>query len=281
LRACHRYVPKSFHPFLRVLLFYKSSSIFLQFLQHTIHQYQILGPYSEFLGLIVPGGWEEFFRFIGEPYSGPLFPLEDDRNPFEILIPKLKLAAQEFDMVPQPQHPHFDPQPWSADENSLPGGLRPYFLRSGTGPKYLVGGTVCTPLATTKESAGRFCIGSVEGSSHHGSSSLFAGGKSIKFDSTHHCVQVADGTMKFTVDGAKGILAVGETLFIPAGMEFSFEFASALAKMYVFANDSGLVELLCKLGREYAAPVLPEKALDWDVRSLSKFAEEFGYAVSS
>jgi hypothetical protein len=33
--------------------------------QNVIHQYQILGEHSEFLGLVVPDGWEEFFRFIG------------------------------------------------------------------------------------------------------------------------------------------------------------------------------------------------------------------------
>lgn len=258
----------------------KAELCFLQYIQYTVHQYQILGPYSEFLGLIVPGGWEEFFRFIGEPYSGPLFPLEDDRNPFEVLIPRLKLAAQEFDMVPQPQHPHFDPQPWSAEDNKLSGGLQAYFLRSGTGPKYLVGGTLCMPLATTRESGGRFCVGSVEGSSHYASSSLFAGGQSIKFEKTHHCVQVADGTINFTVDGARGALGVGETLFIPAGMEWNFDFASSLAKMYVFANDGGLVELLCKLGTDYAAPVLPGKALEWDRTSLSTFQQEFGYVMT-
>ncbi len=78
-----------------------------------VHQYQILGNYTEFVGLIVPGGWEEFFRFIGEPYNdGPLYPLTDDRNVFEVLIPKLKAAAEKFDMVPVPDHPGVEPQPW-------------------------------------------------------------------------------------------------------------------------------------------------------------------------
>lgn len=77
-----------------------------------IHQYQILGTHTEFLGLIVPGGWEEFFRFIGEPYAGPMYPLSDDRNPFLVLLPKLKAAAAKFDMVPMPRYPQFDPQPY-------------------------------------------------------------------------------------------------------------------------------------------------------------------------
>lgn len=183
-------------------------------------------------------------------------------------------------MVPQPQHPHFDPQPWSADDTTLPGGLEPYFLRNGTGPKYLIGGTVCTPFATTKESAGRFCIGSVEGSSQHSSNaSIFAGPAHLKFHTTHHCVQIADGTVHFTVDGAEGTLSVGETLFIPAGTAFRFDFASALAKMYVFANGAGLVELLCALGTGYIAPVIPEQAREWDPEGLVRLGKDFGYAV--
>ncbi len=253
-------------------------------MQGTIHQYQILGPYSEFLGLIVPGGWEEFFHFIGEPWDpenhGPLFPINDDRNPFDVLIPKLKLAAQEFDMVPQPQHPHFEPQPWAQDDNRLPGKLEPYFLRNDLGPKYLLGGTLCTPLATTAESHSRFSVGSVEGSSCHSSASLFANGKSVTFNTTHHCVQVVDGRMDFVVNGARGSLAAGETLFIPAGMKFCFEFCSSLAKMYVFSNGGGLVELLCKLGMVYQAPVLPAKAAAWDSSSLSKYEKELGYSLS-
>jgi mannose-6-phosphate isomerase-like protein (cupin superfamily) len=197
-----------------------------------------------------------------------------------VLIPKLKLAAQEFDMVPQPQHPHFEPQPWAQDDDRLPGKLEPYFLRNDSGPKYLLGGMLCTPLATTAESDGRFCVGSVEGSSFHSSASLFANGKSIIFNTTHHCVQIVDGRVDFVVNGAKGSLATGETLFIPAGIEFCFEFSSCLAKMYVFSNGGGLVELLCKLGMEYQAPVLPVKAAAWDSSNLSRYGKKLDYSLS-
>ena len=115
------------------------------------------------VGLIVPGGWEEFFRFIGEPYDGPLWPLDDQRNVFEVLIPKLKAAAEQFDMIPLPQHKQFGPSPWKETENKLPGKLEPYFLKNATGPAYLAGGTVVRPLITTAESDGKFVIGSIEG----------------------------------------------------------------------------------------------------------------------
>ena len=245
------------------------------------HQYQIVGEYSEFLGLIVPGGWEEFFRVIGDPYEGgPLFPLVDDRNPFEVLVPRLKKAAMEFDMVPLPMHPKSEPTGWVGDENVLPAGVEPYFLKAGSGQRYLVGGMVVRPLCGLVQSGGKFAIGRIEGSAMHGSA-LFQDQKTIRFENTHHCFQVAEGTVRFTIDGAVGELSSMETVYIPAGKDFSFEVTSKLGSIYVFANGGGVVELLVKLGKEYKAPLIPEKAEDFDASRLSGLETEFGFAMST
>jgi quercetin dioxygenase-like cupin family protein len=246
---------------------------------NTIHQYQILGTHSEFLGLIVPGGWEEFFRVIGDPYDGPLFPLSDDRNPFEVLIPRLKKAAQEFDMVPLPMHPKFEPQAWSGSENVLPKGLEAYFLKAGSGPAYLVGGTVVRPLALMEQSGGKFAIARLEGSAAH--AGIFEGGKTITFEATHHCFQVAEGTVRFTIEGKSADLSAMETVYIPAGKEFRFEVTSNLGAAYVFANGGGVVELLVKLGNEYKGILIPEKAEGFDGERLGGFGKELGFVMSS
>lgn len=246
---------------------------------NTIHQYQILGTHTEFLGLIVPGGWEEFFRVIGDPYDGPLFPLEDARNPFEVLIPRLKKAAQEFDMVPLPMHPKFEPQPWTGSESVLPGGLEPYFLKAGTGPAYLVGGSVIRPLALMEQSGGKFAVARVEGSDSFGAG-IFAGGKSITFESTHHCFQVAEGTVRFTIEGASANLSAMETVYVPAGKEFSFEVTSNLGSVYVFANGGGIIELLVKLGSEYKAVLIPEKAGEFDAARIEGFGKDLGFTMA-
>jgi len=242
----------------------------------TIHQYQIIGDYTEFIGLIVPGGWEEFFRFIGESYSGPLFPLSDDRNVFEVLMPKLKAAAEKFDMIPQPHHPPFDPQPWESDDNSLPNGLEPYFLKNGSGPKFMVSGTLCRPLATPTQSAGRFSVASIEGSSYH-KTSLLGEGHTISFKDTHHCFQISEGSMKFEVDGAQAHLATGETLFVPSGSKFKFWYVSRFAKAYVFSNGGGLVEIMTKLGEHYEPPLIPEDAPCFDRSKLSDIQAAVGF----
>lgn len=229
----------------------------------------------------MPGGWEEFFRVIGDPYEGgPMFPLVDERNPFEVLVPRLKKAAMEFDMVPLPMHPKFEPQAWDGGEKVLPGGLEAYFLRAGSGPGFLVGGMVVRPLCGMAESGAKFVIGRVEGSVMHGGG-VFEGEKTIKFESTHHCFQVAEGTVKFTIDGTVGELSSMETVYIPAGKEFSFEVTSKLGSAYVFANGGGVVDLLMKLGKKYSAPLIPEKADEFDVSRISGMEKELGFTMST
>ncbi len=245
-----------------------------------VHQYQILGDYTEFIGLIVPGGWEEFFRFIGDPYNeGPLFPVEDDRDVFKVLIPRLKAAAEKFDMVPVPKHPAADPQPCSGKDTSLPGRLEPYFLRAGAGPRFLLGGLVCSPLATANESGGRFAIGSIEGSSWHESSSPLSSQKFV-FDDVHHAFYVADGRLAFTLGEGEGDLAtgnVGEIVYVPRGKAFSLAFESRYAKLYVFANGRGIVDLFEGAGREFHQTVPPEKPAPWEKASLEKFQKELNF----
>lgn len=242
-----------------------------------VHQYQILGDYTEFIGLIVPGGWEEFFRFIGEPYAGPMWPLVDNRNPFEVLIPKLKAAAEKFDVVPQPHLPYFPPQPWDAKLNSsLPGKEAPYFLQANRGPKYLVEGVVVKPLATTKESAGRFAIGSIEGSSWH--ANTFFQSK-MKFENIHHAIYVTEGRCDITVDDQVAQLHPGETIYVPKQSVFSISFSSRFAKAYIFASGGGLVELLCELGGEYEQTMVPEKAEALGNKNVGEIAARHGCRI--
>ncbi|KAK4947788.1 hypothetical protein LTR10_013296 [Elasticomyces elasticus] len=226
----------------------------------TVHQYQILGEYTEFVGLIVPGGWEEFFRFIGEPYDGPMFPLEDDRNVFEVLIPKLKAASEKFDMIPvrDPKLAEIKPQTWSeGKDNALPGGLKPYFLRAGTGPKFLVGGLVVSPLATGAESGGRFSIGSIEGSSWHEESALT---NKFTFDDVHHAFQVADGSVTFSLDDTETTLNVGETIYVPRGRAFS-------------------ITLESRAGKPFNQSIPPEKAEPWEKADLEKCQKEVNFRI--
>ncbi|KEF58625.1 uncharacterized protein A1O9_06551 [Exophiala aquamarina CBS 119918] len=239
----------------------------------TIHQYQILGDYTEFVGLVVPGGWEEFFRFIGEPYSGPLFPLADERNIFEVLIPKLKAAADKFDMIPVRDHPAVQPQPWQdGHDNKLPGALEPYFLRAGTGLRYLVGGVVVSPLVGAAESAGRFSIACIEGSSWHKDPVL---SETFQFSSVHHAIQVADGHLELTIGDQQANLSAGETAYIPKTTSFSLRIVSRYIKFYTFVSGNGLIELLCQLGQPYDQTIPPETPVSWGKKRVKELLGKY------
>lgn len=206
--------------------------------------------------------------------------MDDKRNVFEVLIPKLKAATEKFDMIPVRDQAYFPPQNWEDGDEKLPGALEPYFLKSGSGPKYLVGGSIIRPLATTAETAGKFTVGSIEGSSHPNLSGILAKGQSIKFKSTHHCFQVVDGAIDFSIDGgAAQRLNAGELVYVPAGTQFRFEYAARFAKAYVFASGGGLLELLIRLGQEYNSSILPEKAAQWDGSELQGLGDSFGYSL--
>ncbi|KAB8199461.1 RmlC-like cupin domain-containing protein [Aspergillus parasiticus] len=236
------------------------------------HQYQILGNRSEFIGLIVPGGWEDFFRFIGEPYAGTMWPITDERDPMETLIPRLKEAAERFDMVPQPQIKSFAPQPWVDDkDNLLPGALCPYFLRAGSAPAYCLGGSVVRVLATTKESNGKFSIASLEGSSFHRNEILATG---LVFPSIHHAFHVTEGTFEFHIDGARLCLTAGETLYVPRDSILQLRYLSRYAKCYVFASGAGLVEFFVKGGNVYSSPIIPELEESVNVEQVRHVGEE-------
>ncbi|KAH7409158.1 RmlC-like cupin domain-containing protein [Cadophora sp. MPI-SDFR-AT-0126] len=246
---------------------------------NTIHQYQITSSHSEFIGLIIPGGWEEFFRFIGEPYSGPLFPTTDKRNPFEVLIPKLIAATEKFDMVPVREKAHFDPQPWDpATDEKLPGRCERggYFLRSGKGERWVVGGMVVRPLATRRESEGRFSIYEVQGSGLNAAESNV--GK-LKFENTHHALYVVDGSLRLEVDGKEEVATANETVFVPAGLTWSVKAESRFARWYVFANGGGIGEVLTGVGSAYEFPGVPDKAMGFEVGRVKGLEAELGFVI--
>lgn len=259
--------------------------------QGTIHAYQFTAPQTEMLGLIVPGGWEEFFRFIGDPYSGPAWPLSDERPFHEVVLPRLKQAAEKFDMIPCPGRKHFEPQAWDGGESVLPGEERAYFLQSGRGPAWVVGGAVVRPLIARAESRGRFAIASLEDSRLHCGSSLFGaeggGRRRVRFEGAHHAFYVHAGCVRFCVEGVEGGSSVselhaGEMVYVPKGTAFSLQVLSRVAKIYVFCNGGGMVELLQGIGRrcgEGEGIVVPEKAEEWDRGRLDEVAGGLGCEI--
>lgn len=243
-----------------------------------------MGEQTEFLGLIIPGGWEEFFRYIGEPYDGPLYPIHDSRSREDFFLPRILKAQELFDMVRVPTHPEIAPQPWKANnDGTLPGALEPYYLKNDLGKRYVVSGLVNKPLATRAESGGKFSIGRIEGSSAHKPGPLSS--KFIKFDITHHAFQVEEGVVELVIHEQgmenKSRMTSGDVVYIPAGTAFKFDFGSRYAMFYAFSSMGGIIELLRDVGDEFGDPIPPEKATKWDARRLinTNLQKDLGYTL--
>ncbi|PSR77316.1 RmlC-like cupin domain-containing protein [Coniella lustricola] len=240
-----------------------------------IHQPETLGPHAEALGLVAPGDWVDFFRYVAESYEGIVVPEEDNRDIKAHIIPKVMAAKDRFDV-------HFvrDYQPpavseWLDSENTIPEEpLTPYFLRANTGPRQILGGILSRPYIYASQCSGKFAITSLESSSIYGPSAL--SGKSLTFRNVDHCFCVQEGLLKVKVeaDGAAWTeVREGQTLLVPAGQAFSLEFGSRYVRAVTFTNGPGIEELVKRAGSDCATVVLPDVAAKFDAAKVQEVCQ--------
>lgn len=243
--------------------------------QNIIHNPEMLGPHTETLGLVAPGDWIDFFRYISEPFDGLLLPENDDRDLKSHVIPKVMAAPKDYDV-------HFvrDYEPpavgdWEEGESVLPGEVQPYYLRANTGPRWMVGGVMARPFATTKETGGRFAISSIESSSVYGLS-IFS--EYTAFPGVHHCLCVQEGALRVNLKGDEDWVTLheGETVIITAGQGFRLEFASKYVRLISFTDGQGIEEVVREGGAPCQSVVLPDKAPGLDEAKVAAALEKLG-----
>jgi hypothetical protein len=107
-----------------------------------VHNPEMLGPHTELLGLIAPGDWVDFFRYVADEDKSLMVPEFDDRDLKAHIIPKVMATKDRFDV--QFVHDYQPPQveDWKGNENRLPDAQEPYYLRSMTGPRWMAGGWI-------------------------------------------------------------------------------------------------------------------------------------------
>ena len=248
--------------------------------QKVVHNPELLGPHTETLGLVAPGDWIDFFRYVGETYGGVVVPETDNRNLVALLMPKMMAAKDRFDV-------HFERnyQPpavgdWLESENTLPAALEPYFLRANTGPKWMLGGVMSRPFINASQCAGKFAISSIESSNQY-SSEASPFGRWLSFPTVDHCFVVMEGLLKVQLKGEEGQSEVreGQTLVISAGQAFKLEFASRYVRAITFTNGEGLEHLVHTAGQPYAHAVIPEEAGACDEEKLRAVCEQLGVTM--
>lgn len=249
-----------------------------------IHNPELLGPHSEQLGLVAPGDWVDFFRYVAESYSGVILPEGDDRDLKGHIIPKVMAAKDRFDVnfVRDYQPPEVGD--WLDSENTLPGPLEPYFLRANTGPRHILGGVMSRPFIFASQSAGKFAITSLESSSAYGRSPLAE--KWLTFQSVDHCFCVQEGLLrvKLKKEGADTEwteVREGQTVLVPAGQGFILDFGSRYVRTITFTNGRGLEELIKLAGKDCPSVVLPEEAAPFDPEKLQDACSEVKLAMEN
>lgn len=234
------------------------------------------------LGLVAPGDWVDFFRYVGETYQGVVVPENDDRDLRSILGKKMMVAKDRFDV-----HFKFDYQPpevadWLDSENRLAGPGEPYFMRANTGPRWVLGGVMSRPFILSSQCGGKFSISSIESSNAYKKSPL---ARWLTFAEVDHCFCVQEGLLRVKLKGSGGRSEVreGQTLVVAAGETFTLGFGSRYVRVWSFSNGRGIEEVVQNAGSSYSSLVLPEVGVAWEeevlfeaCRTLNVQLEELG-----
>ncbi|KAJ6009118.1 hypothetical protein N7499_000928 [Penicillium canescens] len=227
-----------------------------------IHMPDMIGPHTELQGLITPGDWVDFFRYVSEPFEGVLVPECDNRDLKSLLIPKVMAAKGQFDVVFQPHHVPPQVSEWTKEDEKLPDGPTGYFLRANTGPRWMLGGVMSRPFVTTTQSTGVCAISSIESSKDYGET-VFS--KYMTFPTVDHCFLVMEGALRVKLQGADdAVFREGETVVIPAGQAFSLVFESKFVKFHSFTDGDGIESLIHAAGKPFEGVVLPDQAPEYE-----------------
>ncbi|KAK4119487.1 cupin domain-containing protein [Parathielavia appendiculata] len=234
-----------------------------------IHNPELLGPHTETLGLVAPGDWVDFFRYVAETYNGVIVPENDDRNLKASIIPKVMAAKDRFDVHFERDYRPPEVGDWLDTENVLPAPLEPYFLRANTGPRWMLGGVMSRPFIKASQCAGKFAISSIESSNQYADESPFKC-RWLSFATVDHCFCVTEGLLRVRLRGEEDSAEVreGQTLVISAGQAFMLEFASRYVRAISFTNGPGIEDLVHTAGQPYSNFVLPDAVAPWDEERL-------------
>ena len=205
---------------------------------NTVHAYGLVGNHAGFMGPIVPGGWDRFFDLTGIPYSGNA-PFPVGFQP-EIPFAKFGQAEQEFNMKYLPDAEYAAPRT-DAPDDALPGSAEPYFLRSGEGPRRLIGGMLVTSLCTAAETDGQLNMFTVE-------LPRGAGVPAHAHERTTEGLFILEGGLRLSLDGTDYVLRQGDYASIPPGAVHRWEGDAFFTKAVAMSTPGGLEALVERLG---------------------------------
>lgn len=165
----------------------------------------------------------------------------------------------------------------------LPSAVAPYYLRASSGPSWILGNQSLSPLITDKQShEGSFSLLLLAGI---GSSFPSYSAASTPFSSSpvslpsSFLVRAVEGKVTFSLEGANPeTITAKESIFVAAGVKFTFKIESAYARFYIFAGKGeGLEKVFYDVGRKVEGgdrhEVVGEKVEAVDQAALAKAVE--------
>lgn len=248
-----------------------------------VHQPQLLDDgINETIGLVTPGQWVDFFRFVSEKYDGVVADEHDTRNPRDTFGPKFREIKEKYDVVFQPTFQGADVSDWTAEDSRLPAEPgTPYYLKANTGPCHLLEGVLSRPFITTAQSKaqnGNFAITSIESSNRLPNTIL---SKPFAFQKTHQVYCVLDGAINVTVDGIVHMVRAGETVFVPAGTAIAVQFVDRYVRFWAYSSGDGLEALVAEAGGIFEGTIVPDRCGKVDIKALRRAADKYAVDITS
>lgn len=166
---------------------------------------------------------------------------------------------------------------------SLPSSVAPYYLRASSGPSWILGNQSLSPLITHIQShEASFSLLLLTGI---GSCFPSYSASSTPFSSTpitlpsSFLARAVEGKVTFSLEGSKPeTITAKESIFVPAGVKFTFKIESAYARVYIFAGKGeGLEKVFYDVGRKVKGgdkhEVVGEKVDEVDQAAVAKAVE--------
>jgi quercetin dioxygenase-like cupin family protein len=220
------------------------------------HTYQFIAQETEFLGLVQPAGFDDFFANVSAPWA-PKYnvPFPPDQ-PLAFPGQKFQAAVKEYD-INQISANWTDPvggHGWHAGNVSLPNDSKtPYFLPNGAGPHYWNegAGAVISPLATPVQTDGNFTIAHI--TLRKSQNSL----NTTWTSADHQFLYGMRGEVTIFMEDEEVKFISGDSVFIPAGQEVKISSRVNYSKFLLCAAGSNGVDTqMIKAGKvwEYSTP---------------------------
>lgn len=187
-------------------------------------------------------------------------------------------GPDRFDVHFHPNHVGVEVSEWSSKDEILPSRVEPYYLKANTGPRWLLGSVLSRPFCTTKQSAGKFAISSIESSSVY-LANVFA--RKLRFPEVHHMFVVFEGVLEVEVDGCEPAqIHQGETVFITKNVGFSLGFKSKFVRLWSFSTGDGIEALIQAAGSPHEGFVIPDEEAPFDEARMKAACEAFNVKLS-